>query len=173
MRYEESPDNRHKYPLCLAASERYGNLRPYNDRWTYERVCQKIAEEQEKNTTFILPMATLIETGNHIAHAHGDRYVMASRLTDIVEKAARNDTPWAAFTEQHELWNNDGLTTLALRWKDTAASGQSLGDASIVDVANYYDGIGYEVEILTGDEGLKAYQPQVKATMRIPRRKQK
>lgn len=65
------------------------------------------------------------------------------------------------------------MTTLALRWKDTAASGQSLGDASIVDVANYYDGIGCEVEILTGDEGLKAYQPQAKATMRIPRRKQK
>ena len=146
---------------------------PDNDRWTYKRVCQKITEEMEKSTTFILPMATLIETGNHIAHAHGDRYVMASHLTDIVEKAAHNDTPWATFTEQHGLWNNDGLTTLVLRWKDTAASGQSLGDASIVDIANYYEEIGYEVEILTGNKGLKAYQPQAKATMRIPRRKQK
>lgn len=44
---------------------------PDNDRWTYERVYKKIIEEQEKGTTFILPVATIIETGNHIAHARG------------------------------------------------------------------------------------------------------
>lgn len=48
---------------------------------------------------------------------------------------------------------------LAKRWKESVISGQSLGDASIVDVANYYASAEFEVEIFTGDEGLKAYEP--------------
>ena len=59
---------------------------------------------------------------------------------------------------------------LADRWKESVISGQSLGDASIVDVANYYASAGFEVEIFTGDEGLKAYEP-VAAVIK-PRRRQ-
>lgn len=143
---------------------------PDNDRWTYERVCKKIDEEQQAGTTFILPVATIIETGNHIAHANGDRFAMAGRLVDVIVNAANAASPWAAFTEQKELWDNDGLAALATRWRETVASAQSLGDASIVDVANYYAKIGIEVEILTGDQGLKAYQPIV--PKRVPRRRQ-
>ena len=47
--------------------------------------------------------------------------------------------------------------------------GQALGDASIVEVVKYYTDLGYEVEIFTGDEGLKAYEP----TVEIPRRRRK
>lgn len=144
---------------------------PDNDRWTYVRVHQKITEEQEKGTTFILPVATIIETGNHIAHAKGDRFGMAGRLTDKIIDATNATSPWAAFTEQKDLWDNDGLAALAVRWKETAVVGQSLGDASIVDVANYYDKMGFAVEIFTGDAGLKAYQPPHKAPERIPRRR--
>lgn len=144
---------------------------PDNDRWTYERVYKKIIEEQEKGTTFILPVATIIETGNHIAHARGDRYGMAERLADKIVDATNTTSPWAAFTEQKELWNNKGLASLAGRWKETAAGGQSLGDASIVDVANYYAEMGLEVEILTGDQGLKAYEPSEKRSVKQPRRR--
>ncbi len=59
---------------------------------------------------------------------------------------------------------------LADRWKESVISGQSLGDASIVDVANYYASAAFEVEIFTGDEGLKAYEP-VAAVIK-PRRRQ-
>lgn len=147
------------------------NCGPDNDRWTYERVYKKIMEEQEKGTTFILPVATIIETGNHIAHAKGDRYMMAEKLADKIVDATNATSPWAAFTEQKELWNNRGLASLAERWKKTAAGGQSLGDASIVDVANYYAEMGLEVEILTGDQGLKAYEPSGKISVRQPRRR--
>ena len=143
----------------------------YYNRWTYYRVCRQIEEEQENGTTFILPVATIIETGNHIAHANGDRFDMATRLTEIITNTSNATSPWAAFTEQKELWDNKGLASLAERWKETAVSGQSLGDASIVDVANYYNTMGFEVEILTGDAGLKAYEPQPKTQERIPRRK--
>ena len=47
--------------------------------------------------------------------------------------------------------------------------GQALGDASIVEVVKYYTDLEYEVEIFTGDEGLKAYEP----TVEIPRRRRK
>lgn len=144
---------------------------PDNDRWTYDRVFQKITEEQAKGTTFILPVATIIETGNHIAHANGDRFSMAERLADKIIDATNATSPWAAFTEQNDLWNEEGLASLAVRWKTTAPAGQSLGDASIVDVANYYAKMGFDVEILTGDAGLKAYQPQPKSEVRIPRRR--
>ena len=47
----------------------------------------------------------------------------------------------------------------------------SLGDATIKDVAYYYAQMGYSVEILTGDRGLKAYEPSVPPE--IPRRRQR
>ena len=144
---------------------------PNTDRWTYERICAKINEELKGGTTFILPMATIIETGNHIAHAKGDRHTMANKLANTIIDATKATSPWAAFTEQKELWSNEGLRALASRWRKTAISGQSLGDASIVDVANYYAELGFEVEILTGDQDLKAYQPNTKC-VKVPRRRQ-
>lgn len=144
---------------------------PDDNRWTYERISEKIKNEQNDGVTFILPMATIIETGNHIAHANGNRYEAAVRLTDIIKGSANEESPWAAFTEQNDLWDKDGLVSLAERWKDTAAGGQSLGDASIVDVANYYAAMSFEVEILTGDEGLKAYEPIRHEEKLTPRRK--
>ena len=77
---------------------------------------------------------------------------------------------WAAFTEQSELWKKDNLKVLAERWKENVISGQSLGDASIVDVANYYASAEFEVEIFTGDQGLKAYEPST--VLVKPRRRQ-
>lgn len=64
-----------------------------------------------------------------------------------------------AFTDQSSLWQADNLRLLADNWPQLAASGLSIGDATIKDVAEYYARDGYLVEILTGDAGLKAYQP--------------
>ena len=58
---------------------------PDDNRWTYERISEKIKNEQNDGVTFILPIATIIETGNHIAHANGNRYEAAVRLTDIIK----------------------------------------------------------------------------------------
>lgn len=43
------------------------------------------------------------------------------------------------------------------------------GGASIVDVVQYYAKAGFEVEIFTGDAGLKAYQPTNRVL--VPRRR--
>ena len=52
-----------------------------------------------------------------------------------------------------------------------ASRGFSLGDATIKDVADYYSVSGFVVEILTGDQELKAYEP-LKPVL-VPRRRQR
>lgn len=134
---------------------------------TYDIVAKKIELERTMGTTFILPLATIIETGNHIAHSSGDRKFFGEEFARIMIDSADENSPWAAFTEQSNLWNPENLKKLAEKWKETVVAGQALGDASIVEVVNYYTDLGYRVEILTGDEGLKAYEP----TVEVPRRR--
>lgn len=132
---------------------------PAQDLWDRTRVKQKIAEEQQQNTTFVLPLATIIETGNHIAQATSQRYELAQRLAGLMELAADRQTPWAAFTDQSVLWEAEGLKELAREWVQLASQGISIGDATIKTVAEYYARLGFHVEILTGDAGLKSYEP--------------
>ena len=85
-------------------------------------------------------------------------------------KTANNENPWAAFTVQSDLWSAEKLNALADNWPILAASKLSLGDATIKDVAEYYAEQESTVEIFTGDQGLKAYEPIVKPA-KIPRRR--
>jgi hypothetical protein len=139
-----------------------------DDMWDKERVEIKIKEEIGNDALFVLPLATIIETGNHIAQARHSRREVASELAELINKSADASTPWAAFSEQGKLWSKERLRELASAWPDLAMRGVSLGDATIKDVADYYSAMGREVEILTGDSGLKAYQP---SPVSIPRRR--
>jgi hypothetical protein len=140
-----------------------------DDSWDRTRVHKKIQKEEKEKSTFVLPLATIIETGNHIAQASHSRKERADALADLMEKSADNKTPWAAFSDQTGLWSPEKLKMLAESWPALAAAKLSIGDATIKDVADYYAGIGYNVEILTGDQGLKSYEPKV--SVEIPRRR--
>lgn len=137
----------------------FENCGSHEDMWNYERVNAKIQKEIEANTTLVLPLATIIETGNHISQAKADRYQLAQRFTAILRDSVNNEIPWAAFSEQSELWNDEAILRLANQWPQLAVQKMSLGDATIKDVAEFYAKIRYEVEIFTGDDGLRAYQP--------------
>lgn len=132
---------------------------PVDDRWNHARIDKLLNEERENHSTFVLPIATLIETGNHIAQAPAQRFECASSLATYLREAAEAQSPWAAFTDQSSLWQADNLRLLAETWPRLASGGLSIGDATIKDVAEYYAKAGYYVEILTGDEGLKSYEP--------------
>ena len=136
---------------------------------TIFNIADKIENEKQAYTTFVLPIASIIETGNHIAHSVGDRHKLGISFAEVMEATADSVSPWAAFTEQSDLWKRENLKVLAQRWKESVISGQSLGDASIVEVAEYYAQMGYLVEIYTGDDGLKAYEPTF--NIPIPRRR--
>lgn len=56
---------------------------PSNDLITYDKVSEKIEKEKSEGTTFILPLASIIETGNHIAHSSGNR----KKLVKILQKS--------------------------------------------------------------------------------------
>jgi len=132
---------------------------PIEDRWDYERIDQLLTLERDNGSTFVLPIASLIETGNHIAQSSGNRYNLATSLSEHLANAADAASPWAAFTDQSALWDKTSLIELAETWPDLAAGGMSIGDATIKHVAEHYASAGIAVEILTGDEGLKAYEP--------------
>ena len=142
---------------------------PADDPWDHARIAQLLAEERKIGSTFVLPLATLIETGNHIAQAPAQRYRCAKALAAQLRDAVDASTPWAAFTEQSPLWNAASLQTLAETWPNLANGGMSIGDATIKEVAEYYAQGGISVEILTGDAGLKAYEPA--RPVQIPRRR--
>lgn len=143
---------------------------PVHDRWNHERIRKLLDEEKRKGSTFVLPLASLIETGNHIAQAPKERFETAERLAQHLRDAADAASPWAAFAEQSAFWQVENLKVLADIWPSLAAQKLSMGDATIKDVAEYYARIaGCEVEILTGDAGLKGYQPAKPPV--IPRRR--
>lgn len=141
---------------------------PQDDRWDGKRVAEIIREAETEGATLVLPLATIIETGNHIAQGKGDRHASAMRLSALLSSAADGESPWAAFTQQANLWTAEALKRLGATWPALAAQRLSIGDATIEEVARLYEVMGYHVEILTGDAGLKAREP---ARPPVPRRR--
>ena len=139
------------------------------DHWDHARVEMLIEKETESRSTFVLPLATIVETGNHIAQAPDRKYDTAKELMTLLKLTLDEEEPWAAFSHQAGLWGQRNLENLIVSWPDLAASGLSLGDATIKNVAEFYANTGAEVMIATGDQGLKAYEPI--APPRIPRRR--
>jgi len=80
---------------------------PNDDKWTPERIEKLIDKEKTQKSTFVLPVASLIETGNHIAQAKSHRYECAKKLAEYIVAAADDQSPWAAFTNQFALWETE------------------------------------------------------------------
>lgn len=142
---------------------------PDGDRWDFDRANLEIRRHITAGSALILPLTTIIETGNHIAQAPGDRYPFAKDLAEIMHKAADAESPWAAFSEQADRWAPENLKKLSEEWPPLAAQKLSIGDATIKEVADYYAKMGCSVTLLTGDQQLAAYQPA--APPMIPRRR--
>ena len=143
---------------------------PTNDHWDYNRIQQTVEKELALGSTFVLPLATIIETGNHIAFISGDRFKLATKFADLIRKAATEEEPWAAFGHQADLWNETKLVELADKWPELAKQGLGIGDTTIKQVADYYANTNsISVEILTGDQGLKSHEPS--RDIKNPRRR--
>lgn len=146
-----------------------------NNEHTYDVVEKHIKEEKAKGTNLVLPIATIIETGNHIAHAKGNKENAVNTLSSTIVTAAKGESPWVAIEMQNALWQMESLSALVEEWKKTAiAESQSIGDAAIVQVAQSFASIGCDVEIFTGDGGLKNYEYKIQGQgKRQLRRKRK
>lgn len=95
-----------------------------------EAVLQTLSEHLEQNDHLLLPMAAIVETGNHIAHvADGARRRSAAqRFVAEIRKALQGETPWRPVNfpsnEQVLNWLHD--------FPDRATSGIGFGDLSII-----------------------------------------
>lgn len=104
-----------------------------------EMVRQEIADLYARGDTFILPLAAVWETGNHIAHLPDGRQRRgyAQKLVDDVAKALSGQTPYRAthFPARDEFarWIAD-FPDAAMRNKspDKTTEGTSLVDLSII-----------------------------------------
>lgn len=123
----------------------------------FDKVDKEIKSAMDLHYTLVLPLASIIETGNHITHASQYRRERATALAELMTKAADEASPWAAFNDQQTLWTPEGLRKLAQAWPNLAAQKLSIGDATIAQVADRYAQMGFHVEIYTGDQGLKEH----------------
>ncbi|AFY45833.1 hypothetical protein [Nostoc sp. PCC 7107] len=134
-----------------------------NNEWNFECVNQKIQLEISKSTTLVLPLATVIEAGNHIAQAKTtnseSKRMAAKEFAEIITYAADETSPWAAFSEQIVLWEAEELKKLAAQFPNQVVEKTSMGDASIVILGWHYHHKGYHVEFLTDDDKLKSQEP--------------
>jgi hypothetical protein len=138
-------------------------------RIDFAAVQKEIQAAIDMNYTLVLPLASIIETGNHITRAAQFRHERATSLAELMVNAANETSPWASFSDQHTLWSPEGLRNLANQWPNLAARQLSIGDATISQVADYYAQMGCKVEIYTGDQGLSEHHLQ--APLPQPRRR--
>lgn len=95
-----------------------------------EAVLQAFSAHIEQNDHLLLPMAAIVETGNHIAQvAEGDkRRSAAQRFLAEIRKALQGEAPWRPVNfpsnEQVLNWLND--------FPDRATTGIGFGDLSII-----------------------------------------
>ncbi|ANB62048.1 hypothetical protein [Anoxybacteroides amylolyticum] len=54
------------------------------NKWDYKHVDGLLMEEERQGATFVLPLAAIIETGNHIAQATKNHYECAQELVRII-----------------------------------------------------------------------------------------
>ena len=143
------------------------------DPITQSDVDTKIQTEIDAGARIVLPLASVIECGNHITQIKGTdpkRYI--DGFADFILKSIEGQEPWDIFTNQANLFDKENFKKLVETWRDLSMSGISMGDASIIQVANHYDSKNFTVEIFTGDTGLKAYEPAPKKEI-LPRNRRR
>lgn len=120
----------------------------------------KIKSEIDHGARIVLPLASVIECGNHITQIKGTdpkRYI--DEFAEFILKSIEGLEPWDIFTNQSDLFDEENFKRLVESWRQLSMSGISMGDASIIQVARHYDSKNFTVEIYTGDAGLKSYEP--------------
>ena len=136
---------------------------------THQIAVNEIDSKTRNGWMFVLPVACVIETGNHIAQCNGDRYSIANKLVKMIHATISAHSPWIVFQDNLDIWNPVNIGWLE-NWAEHAARGISMADRTIALIADDYSRKGFDVDIFTCDELLKAHQP-VQPVL-IPRRRQ-
>jgi predicted nucleic acid-binding protein len=125
--------------ICFIDTSVFLNLLNVPNRnQEHEKVSQDFHSYEELKFTLLLPMATIIETGNHIAQ-NGDgniRRQTAQRFVEEVKAAFQGKSPWtpSQFPQTDEILSwIDHFPELAGKNKaPKKMEGTSFGDLSII-----------------------------------------
>ncbi|MFD4293166.1 hypothetical protein ACFWQG_08095 [Rhodococcus sp. NPDC058532] len=125
-------------------------------------VTAEFRELVEAEVPMLLPVTTVVETGNFIAQSGGDRRTTAERFVDTLRKVADGATPWIP----HEIdWNSRLISELVggadESLLDRLSRGMGTGDSLILTERRIYcRRMNWQVDdvgIWTRDTQLGAY----------------
>lgn len=135
-----------------------------------KKIKEEFAKAVEAKETLILPMSTIIESGNHIAHIRDGniRREKALKFQEFFKKTAREEAPWTFYGIE---FTKEDLELLADEFPDKALNMKmGIGDMSIIRFYEKYKestpGIG-RIMIWSTDSHLEGY----KETITMKRRK--
>ena len=122
-----------------------------------ELILQKLEEKIKARESLFLPMATILETGNHIAQ-NGDgnqRRTCAEKFVNQVTQALEGKSPFTPIS----FLKKEDLQGWLKEFPDEAMQGRGLGDLSIIhDWQRICDqNLGRRVYIWSLDKHLKGY----------------
>lgn len=83
---------------------------------------------RQARADLVLPLATVVETGNHIGQCSGDRHRLASAFAGLVQRSLEGKAPFTV----HPFPDDDAWEEILTRFPEWAAGGSGLGDLTIV-----------------------------------------
>lgn len=124
-----------------------------------ESVQEEFKQVIEAKEVLILTIATIIETGNHIAHIDSGniRRTIAQKFGEYLRKTAEGEAPWQLYGVELD---KEGLLYLADHIEENAIREIGIGDMSIIHAYEQYrdtvPGIG-RIMIWSTDTHLQGY----------------
>lgn len=137
-----------------------------------EKVKLQWKQNLESNDVLIMPFATIVETGNHIAHISdgNKRRKIARKFGEFLRKTAKGEAPWKLYGVKN---TKEELLYLADNIEDFATREIGIGDMSIVYAYERYieetPGVG-TIMIWSTDTHLQGYR---KENVSMTRRRRK
>ena len=128
----------------------------------HEDIRAEFELRDEAGERFVIPITAVIETGNHIAQAAGDRRAVAERFVRFLSAAGSGQAP---FTVQRSSWDDDFIVELCAgnatgqQFVDLAQSKMGAGDVAILVERDRFkrDSAYTDVHVWTLDATLNAY----------------
>lgn len=130
----------------------------------HDEVAAELRERVAAGESLILPTATIVETGNHIAQVAGgaERRSAAERFTTVLEATVAGKVPW---TLNGSRWDGELLAAICRGTRgcpplpEMASQGIGAGDVSILAEAEAYGArvAHVEVRVWTLEHALRAY----------------
>ncbi|RTZ75583.1 MAG: hypothetical protein DSZ00_01695 [Gammaproteobacteria bacterium] len=117
--------------ICLVDTSIFCNILEVPGRCQdKQRVVDELEQKIGEESNLLLPLAAIVETGNHIAHCTngGARRKVAKRFVKQVRMAIEGTAPWVVTPLPGK---SDWLTWLE-EFPDTAMRGVGIGDLSIL-----------------------------------------